>query len=148
MSELSIFWTLPACRDTAKLRLEHSSWFGSWWQQWHKCGEQQAENTASHRNSSLTEYDDPTWNTSQHRKVRVWALGIFWLAQLKHLQEHSVWAQAGAFLQCCPGQQCSVSSVNASQSTTDQLLPGFTGGICPRYSPQWSFCFSIRKRQG
>lgn len=64
MSGLSLLWTLPACRDTATLRLEHSNWFCSQWQQTHNCGEQLAENTASHRNCSLT-YDDLTWNTSK-----------------------------------------------------------------------------------
>jgi len=57
LSGINLFWTLPACRATATVRLEHSSW----WQQWHKRGEQQAENPASHKNGNLTEYDDLTW---------------------------------------------------------------------------------------
>lgn len=60
---------------------------------------------------------------------------MFWLAQLKQLQEHSLfWAHAGAFTQCCPGSKtaCSILSVNASHSATDHLLPGFTGGTYPK----------------
>lgn len=57
-------WTLPACRDRATLRLEHSSKFYSWWQQWHK-------QRTLYPIESVTEYDDLTWNTSQYRTAKV-----------------------------------------------------------------------------
>lgn len=116
-------WTLPACRDRATLRLEHSSKFYSWWQQWHK-------QRTLYPIESVTEYDDLTWNTSTEQP-RSWAFGIFWLAQLKHPQEHSLWNTCWGSHPVLPRKQdhrhC--LSVNASLSTTDHLLLGLMGGI-------------------
>lgn len=77
-------------------------------------------------------------------------LGIFWLAQLKYPQEHSLWNTHWDFDSMLPRKQEHMHylSVNASLSTTDHLLLGLMGSISSlTYSPHRSFCCCIRKTQ-